>query len=116
MELLDAAKALVKFGAILGIVLGLFSVFYWTYFIVIGASSPLFAVNFYEVLLFSLSLIAIGLSYYVLTRVPQRLEDDPWQSGVYLIGMGIFIAIGAWGIAGLLIVIGAVFILMDETM
>jgi hypothetical protein len=29
--------------------------------------------------------------------------------------MGILIAIGAWGIAGLLIVIGAVFILMEET-
>ncbi|MHA2428212.1 MAG: hypothetical protein ACXADB_09335 [Candidatus Hermodarchaeia archaeon] len=115
MELLDAAKALVKFGAILGMVLGLISVFYWAYFIVIGASSPFFTLNFYEVLLFILSLIAIGLSYYVLTRVPQRLEVDPWQSAFYLIGMGILIAIGAWGIAGLLIVLGAVFILMEET-
>ena len=115
MELLDAAKVLVKLGAILGMVLGLFSVFYWAYFIVIGASSPFFAVNFYEVLLFTLSLIAIGLSYYILTRGPQRLEDEPWRSAIYLIGMGILIAVGAWGIAGLLIVIGAVVVMMEET-
>ena len=115
MDLVDAAKGLVKFGSILGIVLGLFSVFYWAYFIVLGASSPFFALNFYEVLLFILSLIAIGLSYYVLTRFPQRLEVDPWRSALYLIGMGVLIAIGAWGIAGLFIVIGGVFILMVET-
>jgi hypothetical protein len=37
------------------------------------------------------------------------------NSALYLVVLGIIIAIGAWGIAGLLLVIGALLILIDET-
>jgi hypothetical protein len=61
------------------------------------------------------SILALALSYLILNRFSQRLETDPMRSALYLVGLGIIIAIGAWGIAGLLLVIGAVLILIDET-
>ncbi len=115
MNLNEAANHLVKFGSILGMVLGLLSVFFWAYMVIIGWGLPFFAVNVYEVFMVIVSLIALILSYIVLTRFSLQIEADPTRSAFYLIGTGIVIAIGAWGIAGLLIIIGAVFILIDET-
>jgi hypothetical protein len=115
MDLIEAANHLVKFGAILGIALGLLSLLYWAYIIMVGLMPPYFGINFYELFMMSISLVTIFLAYYVLTQFPQRIEVDPSRSALYLVGLGIIIAIGSWGLTGLLIVIGAVLILVDET-
>ena len=44
-----------------------------------------------------------------------KIEDDPSHSALVLVGLGIVIAVGTWGIAGLLIILGAVLVLIDET-
>ena len=115
LELVEAAEHLVRFGAILGIVLGLISTFFWVYVVLLGLGPPSFAVNFYEVLMLIASLSALFLSYLVLSRFPQYIESDPSRSAIYLVILGIVIAIGSWGIAGLLIVISAILILIEET-
>lgn len=115
MELIEAANHLIKFGAILGLVLGLVSFLFWIYVIILGLGPPIFAVNVFDILLASASIATILISYYILTRFPLRIQEDPARSAVFLILLGIVIAIGAWGIAGLLIAIGAVLILIEET-
>lgn len=115
MELLEVADHLVKFGAILGIVLGLISTFFWAYVILLGLGLPVFAVNFYELFMLVVSLIALLLSYFVMSRFSQQIDADPSRWALYLVGLGIIIAIGSWGVAGLLIVVGAILILIDET-
>ena len=115
MELMDAAISLQRYGALLGIVLGLISVIFWGYIVFIGMSPPFFVVNIYEIFLLVISFLAMIFSYVVLTRFPQRVEEDPSRNALFLIGIGFIIAFGAWGIAGLLIVLSAVLILMDET-
>ncbi|MFX1566237.1 MAG: hypothetical protein ACFFCH_09620 [Promethearchaeota archaeon] len=115
MELTEVADHLIKFGAILGIVLGLVSFLFWIYIILLGLGPPFFAVNFYDLFMVSTSLLSIVIGYYVLTRFPHRISEDPARSAIYLILLGIVVAFGAWGIAGLLIAIGAVLILIEET-
>ncbi len=115
MELLEVADHLVKFGAILGIVLGLISTFFWAYVILLGLGLPVFAVNFYELFMLVVSLSALLLSYFVMSRFSQQIDADPSRWALYLVGLGIIIAIGSWGVAGLLIVVGAILILIDET-
>ncbi|MFX1576890.1 MAG: hypothetical protein ACFFCF_06925 [Promethearchaeota archaeon] len=115
MDLIEAANRLLKFGSILGMVLGLLSTLFWVYFIIIGLGPPFFVVNLYEVLLAIFSVAALLLSYFVLTRFPGRIRLDPSRSALYLVGIGFIIAIGSWGIAGLLIVIAAILVLIDET-
>ncbi len=115
MELMKAAENLVKYGAILGLVLGLLSTLFWGYVILIGIGPPFFVVNYYEIFMVIVSLAAMLLSYLVLTRFPHQIEADPSRAALFLIGLGIIIAIGSWGVAGLLLVIGGVLILIDET-
>jgi hypothetical protein len=115
LELIEAAEYLVRIGSILGIVLGLISGFFWGYVVLLGIGPPYFAVNIYEILMLIASLFAIFFSYFVLSRFPKRIETNPFRSALHLVGLGIVIAIGSWGLAGLLIVIGAVLILIDET-
>lgn len=115
MDLIEAANRLLQFGAILGMVLGLLSTLFWAYFIIIGLGPPFFVVNLFEVFLVIFSVAALLLSYFVLTRFPERIRLDPSRSALYLVGLSFIIAIGSWGIAGLLIVIGAILVLIDET-
>ncbi|TRO56295.1 hypothetical protein E2P64_06110 [Candidatus Bathyarchaeota archaeon] len=115
MELIEAAEYLVRVGAILGLVLGLLSSLYWGFIVLLGFAPPYLAVNVYEILMLIVSILALGFCYTILSRFLQWLQADPMRAALYLIGLGIIVAIGAWGIAGLLIVIGAVLILIDET-
>jgi hypothetical protein len=115
MELIEAADHLIRFGAIFGIVLGFVSFLFWIYIVILGLGPPFFAVNFYDIFMVTTSLLSILISYYVLTRFPNRIREDPSRSAIFLILLGIVVAIGAWGIAGLLIAIGAVLILIEET-
>ena len=115
MELTETAEYFLKFGSLLGVILGLLSLFFWAYLVLLGVGPPYMIVNFYEILMVMASLGAIVVSYVLLTRFPQRLKMDPSRNALYLIGLGVLVAFGSWGIAGLLIVIGAVLILIDET-
>jgi len=115
MELTEAAEYLIRVGAILGLVLGLLSSLYWGFIVLLGIGPPYLAVNVYEILMLIVSILALGFCYTILSRFPHWLQADSMRAALYLIGLGIIVAIGAWGIAGLLLVIGAVLILIDET-
>ncbi len=115
LDLIESAQTLIKFGAILGMVLGLLSMLFWLFSILLRFGLPFFLVNIFDSVLLAMSVLAIILSYYILTRFSSRLEEDPSHNALILIGLGILVAIGSWGIAGLLIIIGAVFILIEET-
>ncbi|MFX1318413.1 MAG: hypothetical protein ACFE9O_04655 [Promethearchaeota archaeon] len=115
MELIETAGYLVRVGAILGLVLGLLSSLYWGYTVLLGIGPPYLAVNVYEILMLIISIFALGICYFILNRFPQWFQVDPMRAALYLVGLGIIVAIGAWGIAGLLLVIGAILILIDET-
>lgn len=112
---MDAAQTLIKFGAIFGLVLALVSTFYWLSIILVRMGFLLVSINIYDALMIGFSLVAIFLCYVIFTRFPQRIEEEPSRSALYLVGLGIVIAVGAWGIAGLLIIIGAILVLIDET-
>ena len=115
MELVDAAKLLLRLGAILGIFLGIISMVFWINLIFLRSFAPVISVNIFEVLMFTASLIAVIACYFIIARFEPRWEDDPFRAGLILIALGIIVAIGAWGIAGLLLVISGVLILIDET-
>jgi hypothetical protein len=115
MDLIESAQTLVKFGAILGMVLGLLSMLFWLFTILLRFCLPFFLVNVFDSVLFMMSIFAILISYYILTRFSPRLEEDPSHNALILVGLGILVAIGSWGIAGLLIIIGAVLVLIEET-
>jgi hypothetical protein len=102
-------------GAILGIALGGLSTLFWGNLILVRSLAPVFSVNLFELLLFLVSIGAIISCYYLYTRFSSRIENDPSNAGLVLVGLGIFVAIGSWGIAGLLLVISGVLILIDET-
>ncbi len=115
LELMDAAQTLLRYGALLGIVLGLFSTLFWLYTLIIRAFSPFFSLSLIDLFMFGMSLLAIILSYFVLNRIPQKIEDDPLRTALLIFILGVFIAIGSWGIAGLIIIISALFIFINET-
>ncbi|MFW9831071.1 MAG: hypothetical protein ACFFD8_04790 [Candidatus Thorarchaeota archaeon] len=115
MELTDAARNLLKFGSLLGLVLGLISTLFWLSTILVRMGLFLASINIYDVLMVVFSLVAIFLCYFILTHFSKRIDDDPSRAALYLIVMGLVIALGAWGIAGLLVVIGASLILVEET-
>lgn len=102
-------------GAILGLVLGLLSTLFWGYLIFVRSLAPVFSVNLFELLMLLVSVGAIIICYYLYTRFPPRIESDPSNAGLVLVGLGIIVAIGSWGVAGLLIVLSGIFILIDET-
>lgn len=112
---MDAAQTMLRYGAILGIVLGLFSTLYWLYILVIRATSPFSSLSLVDLFMFVMSLLAIILSYFVLNRIPSKIEDDPLRTALIIFILGILIAIGAWGIAGLVLIISAFFIFISET-
>ncbi len=115
MDLNETAHTLIKIGAILGIVLGLFSTLFWLYTVIVRMGLPLFLVNVYDLIMLFMSILAIGLCYFIFNRISQFLEADPTRTAIYLIILGIVVAIGALGIAGLLLILGAVLILIEET-
>jgi len=102
-------------GAILGMVLGLLSTLFWANLIFVRALAPVFSVNLFELLMLLVSVGAIITCYYLHTRFPPRIESDPSNAGLMLVGLGVFVAIGSWGVAGLLLVISGILILIDET-
>jgi hypothetical protein len=102
-------------GAILGMVLGLLSTLFWAYLIFVRSLAPVFSVNLFELFMLLVSVGAIITCYYLYTRFPPRIESDPSNTGLMLVGLGIFVAIGSWGVAGLLLVISGILILVDET-
>ncbi|MDO8123648.1 MAG: hypothetical protein Q6364_04645 [Candidatus Hermodarchaeota archaeon] len=102
-------------GSILGIVLGVLSTLFWGNLIFVRSLAPVFSVNLFELFLLLVSIGAIISCYYLYTRFPPRIENDPSNTGLVLVGLGIFVAIGSWGIAGLLLVISGILILIDET-
>ena len=104
-----------RFGSIFGIVLGLLSTLFWGNLIFVRSLAPVFSVNLFELLLLLASIGAIITCYYLYTRFPPRIESDPSNAGLILVGLGIFVAIGSWGVAGLLLVISGILILIDET-
>ncbi|MFX0079773.1 MAG: hypothetical protein ACFE8O_11095 [Candidatus Hermodarchaeota archaeon] len=104
-----------RFGSILGIVLGSLSTMFWGYLIFVRFLAPLFSVNLFELLLLLVSVGSIITCYCLYTRFPPRIESDPSNAGLVLVGLGIFVAIGSWGVAGLLLVISGILILIDET-
>ncbi|MFX1300057.1 MAG: hypothetical protein ACFFAL_00710 [Promethearchaeota archaeon] len=115
MDLIDTARLLMRWGSILGIVLGVLSALFWGNLILVRSLAPLFSVNLFELLLFLVSIGAIISCFYIYTRFPHRLENDPSNTGLVLVVLGIFVAIGSWGVAGLLLVISGILILIDET-
>ncbi len=102
-------------GSILGIILGVLSTLFWGNLIFVRSLAPVFSVNLFELLLLLVSIIAIISCYYIYTRFPTRIENDPSNAGLVLVGLGILVAIGSWGVAGLLLVISGILILIDET-
>jgi hypothetical protein len=115
MDLMKAAQNLAKVGALLGIVLGLFSALFWAYVIFSRTGLLLWAINLLDAGMGLMSVIAIFASYFVYSRVSERIVEDAFNNGLVLVGLGILIAIGAWGIAGIVLVISGVLILIEET-
>lgn len=114
LELIDAAKVLVRFGAILGIFLGLIVTVWYGYNIVLRLSQPLPVINIYDAILFIISFISIGLSYLIYSRYYIHIDDKPFETAIIIVLLGLFIAIGTWIIGGLIILLGGVIILIDE--
>ena len=104
-----------RIGAILGMVLGALSTLFWAYLIFVRSLAPVFSVNLFELFMLLVSVGAIFACYYLYTRFQPRIESDPSNAGLVLVGLGIFVAVGSWGIAGLLLVISGILILIDET-
>ena len=115
MDLMRAAQNLAKVGALLGIVLGLFSLLFWSYTIFSRTGFLLWAINLLDAVMAVMSVLAIVASYFIYSRFSTRIAEDAFNFGLILIGLGIIIAIGAWGIAGILVVLSGVLILVDET-
>ncbi|MDO8056413.1 MAG: hypothetical protein Q6361_06085 [Candidatus Hermodarchaeota archaeon] len=115
MDLVRTALNLAKVGALLGIALGLFSMLFWAYVIFSRTGFLLWAINLLDVGMAVTSLLAIIASYFIYSRISNRISEDAFNAGLVLVGLGILIAIGTWAIAGVIIVVSGVLLLIEET-
>lgn len=116
MEYFETAKLLVKYGALLGIIFGFVAIafsglsiittiafwYWWGYSIIPSIAS------------IGLGILSIICSFLVYTVYYPKLETDPKGTAIYLIIFGILMMIGAWGIGGLLVLIGALLIFFEQ--
>ena len=115
MDIRDIAKLLVRIGAFLGMLLGIFATAWLLWLFVLKIMQPVSSINIFEIAFIIFGAVAITLSYLVYTRYLPSIDQDPFGTGTYFIVFGILIAIGAWGIGGLLIVIGGFLLIVEET-
>lgn len=115
MDLLRAAQNLAKVGGLLGIVLGLFSMLFWSFVIFSRTGFLLWAINLLDAGMAIISIVTIIASYFVYSRISNRIDEDAFNAGLLSVGLGIVIAIGAWGIAGIIVVVSGVLALIEET-
>ena len=115
MDLMRVAQNLANVGSLLGIVLGLFSTLFWSYIILSRTGFLLWAINLLDAGMCIMSILAIVASYFVYSRISDRIAEDALNAGLLLVGLGIVIAIGTWGIAGIIVVVSGVFVLIEET-
>jgi hypothetical protein len=115
MDLMKAAHNLAKVGALLGIVLGLFSTLFWSYVVLSRTGFLFWAINLLDAGMAIMSILAVIASYFVFSRISNRIDEDTFNAGLLLVGLGVVIAIGAWGIAGIVVVVSGVLLLIEET-
>ncbi|MFX0169587.1 MAG: hypothetical protein ACFE89_09580 [Candidatus Hodarchaeota archaeon] len=115
MDLIRTSRTLAKVGGLLGIVLGIFSAIFWIYIIISRTGFLLWAINLLDATMSVMSVLAILAGYYVYNKASGQISENPFNFGLLLVGLGIIVAIGAWGFAGLLVVISGVLILIEET-
>jgi hypothetical protein len=115
MDLINTARNLAKIGALLGIVLGIFSTLFWVYVIFSRTGFLFWAINLLDASMCVMSVLAIIASYFAYSRITERISEDAFNNGIILVGLGILIAIGAWGVAGIIVDVSGVLLLIEET-
>jgi len=116
MAYFETAKLLVKYGALLGIILGIVAIAF-------AGLSIITTIAFWSWWGFSiipfiasigLGILSVICSFLVYTVYYPKLDKDPKGNAIYLIIFGILMMIGAWGIGGLLVLIGAILIFVEQ--
>ncbi|MFX1563438.1 MAG: hypothetical protein ACFFDP_09040 [Promethearchaeota archaeon] len=116
MAYFETAKLLVRYGALIGIILGIVAIAFSGLSLV--ASIAFWAWWGFSIIptvaSIGLSVLSVICSFLVYTVYYPKMDKDPKGIAVYLIIFGILMMIGAWGIGGLLVLIGAILIFLDQ--
>jgi hypothetical protein len=114
MTYFETAKLLVRIGAILGIILGIIEIVYYAFLLIIWLPWLAF-VGFSDILWIGLGVMSVICSFLVYTVYYPKMDEDAKGIAIYLIIFGVLMMIGAWGIGGLLVLIGGILVFIESS-
>lgn len=110
----ETAKLLVRFGALLGIILGIVAIALSGLALII--SLTWWAIfGFFDIMWIGLGVMSVICAFLVYTVYYPKMDEDPKGIAIYLIIFGVLMMIGAWGIGGLLVLIGGILVFVETT-
>ncbi len=111
MSMLDTAKLLVYWGALLSIILGIVEV-------ALSALSMIgwwwLGIGFGGIIGVGMGIVSIILGFLVWRMYFPRMEEDPKGIAIYLLIFGIILMIVGYGIGGLLILVGGILVMVEK--
>lgn len=118
MTMIDTAKLLAKIGAILCIVLGFVDIAWRG---VSLALDLLFFIGWYgtfaivwDAVYIGLGVVSVILGFIILRKYLPAIDEDPRNTAIYFIVLGIIASFGSLWIGGILVLVAGILILVEK--